>query len=180
LCAGRRDSEASPSNLQHGGQRIPTAVEEVAMGVVKRARTAEQWADLLVQELSENLKQHWAEQLARDLSVELCEELDEDFHEDMPSLPAKQLAEELAEELRQGLLQELQGDLPQQVRQILHAELEELLFAQLTSGHSTDTIRQLAIEREEELAEKWARWVAGELTSHLLERLADRMEEPGD
>jgi hypothetical protein len=145
------------------------------MGLMERARTADRWAEVLVQELTENLQQRWAEEFARDLSKELCEQLDEDFQEDLPDRPAQRLAENLADELRESLLTELQGELPADVRRMLHEDLEGLLFAQLTSGNSTESIRQVATEREEELAEKWARWVAGELTSHLLHRLADKL-----
>ena len=145
------------------------------MGLMKRAKTAEQWANLLVQELSENLRQYWAHQLAKDLSSELQEQLDEDFSEDMPSLPARRLAEQLAGELRESLLTELQGEIPRDVRGILHSDMEELLFEQLKKGESTEAIRQIAMQREEQLAEKWARWIAGELTSHLLRKLADKI-----
>ncbi len=145
------------------------------MGLMKRAKTAEQWANLLVQELSENLRQYWAHQLAKDLSSELQEQLDEDFSEDMPSLPARRLAEQLAGELRESLLTELQGEIPRDVRDILHSDMEELLFEQLKKGESTEAIRQIAMQREEQLAEKWARWIAGELTSHLLRKLADKI-----
>jgi DNA primase len=151
--------------------------KEKAMGLLERARTAKRWADLFVQELSENLRQKWAEEFAIDLSEELQEQLDEDFQEDLSPMSAKQLSEDLAAELRFSLLSELQEDLPQDIHQLIHDDLENLLFQQLTKGTSADHIHHVAVRREEELAELWARWVAGELTSHLLHRLADRMEE---
>ncbi len=147
------------------------------MGLIERATTADRWAAMLVQELTENLRQQWAEEFANDLSLELCEQLDEDFQEDMPPVSAKQLAEDLADDLRESLLTELQSELPRDVCRILHSELEKLVFEQLTRGRSAEAIRQVVAKREEELAEKWARWVAGELTSLLLNRLADRIEE---
>jgi hypothetical protein len=150
------------------------------MGLMKQAKTAQQWAELLVQELTENLRQNWAEEFANDLSTELCEQLDEDFQEDLPPVSAKRLAERLADDLRDSLVTELQGELPQDVRKILHEDLENLVFEQLTRGSSVEDIRQVATQREEELAEKWARWVAGELTSHLLHQLADQIGTDGD
>ncbi|MBN2497896.1 MAG: hypothetical protein JXR96_25100 [Deltaproteobacteria bacterium] len=145
------------------------------MGLMERARKANRWAGILVEELAEQLHSR-SEEYAWNLAAELQETLGEDFHELMPASPAESLAEELAAELREGLLAELQSELPEDVRQILHEDLEKLIFEQLTRHRPAEVIRQLALQREEELAEEWARWVAGEITHHLLERLADDVE----
>ncbi len=144
------------------------------MELMKRAEAANRWAKILVQELTERLHNRSA-QLAEELAGELQAELDEDFRELLPSVPAEQLSEVLAAELRTKLLEELQEGLPLDVRKILHKELEKLVFEQLDKGQSKEDIRLLALQREDELAEHWARWVAGEMTHLLLERLAEQL-----
>lgn len=149
------------------------------MGLVERATTASRWADLLVEELNENLRERWGKRFADVIAYELYDTLDEDFQEDMPPQPARALASELAAELREKLALELQEDLPEDVRRRLHDELERLLFEQMSQGRPADSIRKVASHREHILAERWARWLAGELTRRLLERLADRLSPRG-
>ncbi|HOX42869.1 MAG TPA: hypothetical protein PK668_04680 [Myxococcota bacterium] len=145
------------------------------MRLEERARAARNWADMLVQELGENLRDRWADHLAETLSRELQEELDEDLQEVMPPVQAARLADAMSDDLWEELHEELRRELPADVQRALHEELEALLFQELTRGRPRQSIRRMAVAREEQLAEEWARYLAGEVVHHLFERVVNRL-----